>query len=151
MMQFSSKNLRLFRFFKKSDEIIDVEKEGAMFKELFESQLQKYGLNWCRGCYVSRSHKRGFVLRSDKKTVHYDSQIATRKTLHGGLHEIGHCINDEHGLRSFEREANAEAFATRTMRELGVRVPRETVRRGQDYVARKKHHGDRIRMAVSHE
>lgn len=118
-----------------------------MFKEIFQEQLSKHGLSWCRACDASRGHKRGFVLNADKKTVHYDSEIATRKTLHGGLHEIGHCINDERGLRSYECEANAEAFATRTMRELGIRVPRDTVRRGVAYVQRKKRHGDRIREA----
>lgn len=116
-----------------------------MFREAFENQLSKYGLNWCRGCGNGRNHKRGYVMHSDRKTVHLDSEIATRKTLHRGLHEIGHCVNDERGLRSYECEAGAEAFATKTMRELGIRVPRETVRRGQDYVARKKRHGDRIK------
>ena len=116
-----------------------------MFKEIFEQVLAKHGLNWCTGCEASRGHKRGFVLHADKKTVHYDSKIATRKTLHGGLHEIGHCVNDEAGQRSWEKEAGAESFATRTMRELGIRVPRETVQRGVDYVNRKKRHGDNIK------
>lgn len=118
-----------------------------MFKEVFEGQLAKHGLNWCKGCENGRNHKRGYVANSDKKTVHLDSEIATRKTLHRGLHEIGHCVNDEKGLRSFECEARAEAFASRTMRELGIRVPRETVQRGVAYVARKKRHGDRIKQA----
>ena len=118
-----------------------------IFKEIFEQVLAKHGLNWCKGCEASRGHKRGFVLHADKKTVHLESEIAQRKSLHRGLHEIGHCVNDERGLRSYECEAGAEAFATRTMRELGIRVPRETVQRGVDYVNRKKRHGDRIRAA----
>ena len=116
-----------------------------MFKEIFEAQIAKHGLSWCKGCDASRGHKRGFVLNKDKKTVHLDSEIAQRKSLHRGLHEIGHCINNESGQRSFEKEAGAEAFATKTMRELGIRVPREVVQRGVDYVARKKRHGDNIK------
>ena len=115
-----------------------------MFKEVFEKELSDRGLNWCKGCDNGRGHKRGFVLHSDRKTVHLDSEIATRKTLHRGLHEVGHCINDERGKKSFECEAMAEEFATKRMRELGIRVPRETVRRGQDYVARKRRHGQNI-------
>jgi hypothetical protein len=120
-----------------------------MFKEIFENQIKKHGLNWCKGCEAYRGHKRGFVLNKDKKTVHLDSQIAQRKSLHRGLHEIGHCINDEIGQRSFEREAGAEAFATLTMRELGIRVPRTVVQRGVDYVNRKKRHGDNIKAGRS--
>ena len=116
------------------------------FLEVFENELKERGLNWCRGCNAKRGHKRGFVLDRDKMMVHFDSMIATRKTLHAGLHEIGHCVNDERGLRSFECEANAEAFATRRMRELGISVPRETVARGVAYVQRKKRHGDRIKQ-----
>jgi hypothetical protein len=115
-----------------------------MFKEIFEGQINKYCLKWCRACEIKSSHKRGFVLNKDKFTVHLDSEIATRKTLHRGLHEIGHCVNNESGLRSFERETGAEKFATDTMRELGIRVPRDTVQRGVAYVIRKKRHGDNI-------
>lgn len=124
--------------------ILIVTGDKPMFKELFENELKKRGLNWCKGCNNGRNHRRGFVAWADKKTVHLESEIATRKTLHRGLHEIGHCVNDETGLRTYEREANAEKFATQTMRELGVRVPRDTVRRGVAYVARKKAHGDNI-------
>ena len=120
------------------------EREAKMFKEIFEKELQKHGLNWCKSCNNGRNHKRGFVAYADKKTVHLNSEIAQRKSLHRGLHEIGHCVNDETGLRTYECEANAEKFAMQTMRELGVRVPRDTVQRGIAYVARKKAHGDNI-------
>tara|TARA_R100001530_G_scaffold136355_1_gene116656 strand:- start:1288 stop:1662 length:375 start_codon:yes stop_codon:yes gene_type:complete len=115
------------------------------FRELFERELKKHSLNWCRGCDASRGHKRGFVLFKDKTTVHYDSKIATRSTLHGGLHEIGHCINDEKGLRSFEREANAEKFANDKFKEWKISVPRKTKALGVSYVKRKKRHGDNIK------
>lgn len=118
-----------------------------MFKEVFEAELKLHGLNWCKGCDHSRGHKRGFVRGADKTTVHLDSAMAQRKSLHRGLHEIGHCINDETGQRSYEKESGAEAFATRRMRELGIRVPRETVQRGVAYVARKKRHGDNIKAS----
>ena len=56
-------------------------------------------------------------------------------------------MNDEKGLRTFQKEANANAFAEKTMRSLGIRVPRDTVRRGADYVNRKKRHGDNIKAS----
>ena len=116
------------------------------FKEVFEKEIAKYGLKVCRGgCESSSNHKRGFVRRADRKTVHIDREFATRSTLHRGLHEIGHCINDERGLRSYECEALAEKYATDTMREYGITVPRDVVARGVAYVARKKRHGDRIK------
>lgn len=115
-------------------------------KELFEQELNKHGLSWCKGgCGVKSSHKRGFVLHKDKKTIHFDSEIATRGSLHNGLHEIGHCVNNEDGLRSFEREAKAEEFATNKMREWGISVPRKVVALGKDYVKRKKRHGDKVK------
>lgn len=115
------------------------------FKEIFEQELKKYNLNWCRGCNAGRGHKRGFVLKNDRTTVHYDREIATRATLHGGFHEIGHCVNNETGLRSFECEANAEAFANNKFKELGISVPRKTKALGKDYIRRKKRHGDNIK------
>ena len=114
-------------------------------REIFETELRKHKLNWCRSCGAALGHKRGFVLHADKMTVHFDSEIATRSTLHGGLHEIGHCVNDERNLRSFQCEANAESFATKTMRCYGVTVPRKIVSRGVSYVRRKKRHGDNIK------
>ena len=115
------------------------------FKEIFEEQLKKHNLNWCKGECGIRGHKRGFVLKKDKSTVHYDCKIGTRATLHSGFHEIGHCINDESGLRSYQCEAKAEEFASKTMREYGISVPRKTVALGKSYVRRKKSHGNNIK------
>ena len=117
------------------------------YKEMFETELKKYNLNWCKGenCTVRHGHKRGFVLRKDKSTVHYDSKIAIRATLHGGLHEMGHCVNDETGLRTFEKVALAERFANDKMKEFGISVPRKTVALGKDYIRRRKRWGDNIR------
>ena len=114
------------------------------YKEILEAELNKHGLSWCRGCAVNSSHKRGFVLHADKKTIHYDSNVVTRNSLHRGLHEVGHCINDEKGLRRYECEANAEAYATDTMRAYNIPVPRKTVALGKSYVKRFKRFGDNI-------
>ncbi len=114
-------------------------------KEIFESELAKHNLKWCRSCNASRGHKRGFVLWADRITVHLDSEVATRSTLHRALHEIGHCVNDEKGLRSFEREAMANKFADNVMRENGISVPRKVSALSRGYVQRKKRHGDNIR------
>lgn len=118
------------------------------YKEIFESELRRHGLNWCRACNARSSHKRGFVFRDDTKTIHLDSEIATRSTLHRALHEIGHCVNDERGMRSYEREEAAESFSTNTMRSYGVSVPRKVSRAGASYIERKKRHGDNIRRGT---
>jgi len=115
------------------------------FLELFEQELKKHNLNWCKGECGHGSHKRGFVFSKDKTTVHYDSKICTRTTLHGGLHEIGHCINNEKGQLRWQQEAGAEKFANDKMKEFGVSVPRKTKAMGVSYVRRKKRHGDNIR------
>jgi hypothetical protein len=117
-----------------------------MFKEVFENELKKHNLNWCHGCNNGRNHRRGFVSYADPSTIHFESEVATRSTLHRGLHEIGHCVLDQRGLRSYECEAGAEKFAGDTMRALGIRVPRKCVQQGAAYVARKKRHGDNIRQ-----
>ena len=116
----------------------------ATFLEMFEAELKKYNLKWCKGECGRNGHKRGFVMSDDRTTVHYDSKICTRATLQGGLHEIGHCVNDEKGLKRWEQEEQAEKFANDKMKELGVSVPRKTKLRGIDYVRRKKRHGENI-------
>ena len=107
------------------------------FKEIFEKELKKHNLNWCHGCDIRGGHKRGFVLTKDKTTVHLDSQICTRATLHRGLHEIGHCVNNEKGQLRWEQEAGAEKFANDKMKEFGISVPRKTRAGGVSYVKRK--------------
>ena len=116
--------------------------------EIFENELKKHNLNWCKGECGEKGHKRGFVLHKDKTTVHYDSKIKTRSTLHGALHEIGHCINNEKGLKSWEREANAEKFANEKFKEFGISVPRKRKALGVWYVKQKKRHGDNIRRGT---
>ena len=114
------------------------------FKELFENELKKNNKKWCKGCCLN-GHKRGFVLTKDKNTIHLDRAISTRATLHRALHELGHTINNEKGLRSFEREEKAEKFANEKMKELGVSIPRKVKMRGVSYIKRKKRHGDNIK------
>jgi hypothetical protein len=113
------------------------------YKKVLEDVLGKNKIAWCKNCDSYSSHKRGFVKWSDNRTIHLDSKIATRKTLHRALHEVGHCIQGNYGRR-FEEEFFAEGYATYKMREYGIVVPREVVARGNDYVARKKRHGDNI-------
>lgn len=115
--------------------------------EVFTAEIERHSLTWCRGenCHITSSHKRGFVMNDDLKTVHYDSQIGTRSTLHGGLHEIAHCIHNQKGMRRFESERQAEEWASKRMRELGIAVPRKSVQLGKRYVKRWKQFGDKIR------
>lgn len=118
----------------------------SRYQQLFVQQLERFGLTWCRGCdHVRTSHKRGFILGNDRTTVHFDSNIVTRKALYGGFHEIGHTQDPIlNRSRRWEEELFAEAFARVLMREVGVPIPRDEVRRGAAYVARKKRTGDRI-------
>ena len=113
------------------------------FKELFEAELQAYGIGWCQSCNRYNAHRRGFAVRSER-VVHYDSKIATRASLHRGLHEIGHIVANILSMRRWEQEASAEAWATKRMRELGILVPLKVLRRGRAYVARMKRWGDNI-------
>ena len=117
-------------------------------REVFEAELMANDILLCRGCEHGRSHKRGFVRFGQAvKVVHLDRAIATRSTLHRALHEIGHLVNEvaQKSMKSWEREEDAEKYATDTMRVLGIRVPRSVVAAGVSYVARKKRHGANIR------
>ena len=113
--------------------------------KILEEELKKNKLNWCKGECGELGHKRGFVLRKDKTTIHFNSKIKTRSTLHGALHEIGHCVNNEKGLKSWEREAQAENFANKKFKEYKISIPHKVKALGVDYVKRKKRHGDNIR------
>lgn len=93
------------------------------------------------------SHARGFVLDAEPRTIHLKSEIGTRSSLHRGLHEIGHAIHDQRGMRRFERERQAEDWATARMRELGYSVPRKVAAAGRRYVSRMKRWGDKIRRS----
>jgi hypothetical protein len=122
--------------------------DGRMsLRELFEAEIAAHGLTWCRECCASGAHKRGFVLDSEPKTIHLDSEIATRSTLHRALHEVGHAVNDQRGMRRFQREAQANEWAERRMRELGVSVPRKVAAAGRAYERRMKQWGDNIRKS----
>lgn len=116
--------------------------------EIFQAELVAHNLTWCRGC-ERPGHKRGFVVNGNKYTVHLDREISTRSTLHRGLHEIGHCVNDEAGMRRFQKEAAANKWAENRMRELGIPVPRKEAAKGKRYVRRMKRWGNNIKKAVA--
>ena len=112
-------------------------------KELFIAECSTNEIVWCQGCDSYNGHKRGFARFSDR-TVHYDSKIATRSTLQGGLHEIGHLVANKPGMKRWEKEASAETWANNRMKELGISVPRKTRALGKQYVARMKRWGKNI-------
>ena len=111
--------------------------------EIFESQLATHNIKWCRGCESYNGHKRGFATTKDR-TVHYDSKIATRGTLLGGLHEIGHIVANTPGMKRWMREASAEEWAVKTIRQFGISVPRKAHSDGRKYIARMKRWGKNI-------
>lgn len=117
------------------------------YLEIFEKLLLENNIRWCKNCELSHSHKRGFVMNNDKSTLHFDSKICTRSTLFNGLHELGHCLEKEKGLRRFEEEQNAENYARQKFKELGLSIPRKRAMLGVRYVKRKKRMGDRIIIA----
>jgi len=117
------------------------------FIDIFKEVLENNKLNWCKGECGILGHKRGFVLNADKNTVHLDRTVSTRSTLYRALHEVGHCVNNENGMRRYEQEAAANLFAEKIMKEYGISVPRKTKSSGMAYVARKKRHGDNIRRS----
>jgi len=115
------------------------------YRALFEAELARHDVAWCRGCDLRSSHRRGFATAG---TVHYDAEIQTRSTFYGGLHEIGHVVlghNRRGRKRRFEIEAEAERWAQKRMREFGVPVPRGEVAAGRAYVDRMRRHGNASR------
>jgi hypothetical protein len=128
-------------------------RDGRALRELFEAELARHGITWCRGgCGAYRSHDNGGAFATAKtRTVHYNREIATRAGLQIGFHEIAHVVlahRNGDGKRSYQQEAEAEAWSFRRMRELGVPVPRKSRAQAKAYVARRKRHGDRIRAAL---
>jgi hypothetical protein len=117
------------------------------YQEIVKAELIANDATLCAECETYHSHSRGFA-RPDKKEIHYSAKMATRKTLHGFLHEMGHVVNG-HGaackLRRFERESQAEEYATKSLRAYGIPVPREAVALGKRYIKRMKQWGDNIR------
>jgi hypothetical protein len=123
-----------------------IERRPSRYRVLFEAELELHGLTWCRGCGLRRSHDNGGAFATDG-VVHYNREIATRATLQIGLHEIAHSVlghfSRRGGIRSFEREAEADEWSFARMGALGVEVPERSLRRSIRYVAHKKLMGDR--------
>ena len=114
-------------------------------RDTFEAELAQHGLAWCTGpCRFRASHRRGFATPG---IVHLDAKIGTRRTLYGGLHEIGHLVlghTRRGGKRRWQLEAEAEAWAQQRMRALGLEPPAADVAAGEAYVARMRRWGDNI-------
>jgi hypothetical protein len=122
----------------------DVRGENVMsYMEIFQAELAARGIEWCQGCMLYNSHRRGFATKGTN-VVHLKSAVATRRTLHRALHEIGHLVNDERGQKRWEKEDGANRFAENRMRELGIAVPRGEAQKGRRYVGRMKRWGSAI-------
>lgn len=115
--------------------------------EIVKAELIAHNIKLCQGCETYHSHSRGFA-KVDEKEIHYSAKCATRKTLYGFLHEVGHIVMG-HGkdcpLRRYEKEAQAEEYARNSMRDYGFPIPRVAVSKGNRYVKRMKRWGDNIK------
>lgn len=120
-------------------------------QEIAQAELLTHDIKLCTGCGHNSSHKRGFAT-VDSRTIHYNKKLATRATLYGFLHEVGHIVHG-HGkqskLRRFEKEREAEEYARQSLRQLGIAVPSRCVQRGNEYVARMKRFGDNVRAGLN--
>lgn len=116
------------------------------YQEIVEGELAANNIEICRSCCSRQSHDRGFA-DPDKRVIHYSAGMATRSTLYGFLHEVGHIVKG-HGkaskLRRYQREQEAEDYARDSFRVYGLAVPRKQVAMGNAYVARFKRFGDRV-------
>ena len=116
-------------------------------QDIVNAELIANDIKLCAGCETYHSHSRGFA-KVDDRTIHYSAKCATRKTLYGFLHEVGHIVMG-HGkdcpLRRYEREAQAEEYARKSMKDYGFAVPRSAVALGNRYVKRMKRWGNNIK------
>lgn len=113
------------------------------YLELFQAEIDANNVTWCKACDAKNSHHRGFAVK-DTRTIHLDRKVSTRSTLHRALHEVGHIVNDETGMRRWQQEEAANDYAEKRLRELGIPVPRGEAAKGRKYVARMKRWGKNI-------
>lgn len=117
--------------------------KNPYYAEIVRAELMAHDIRLCRGCDFYNSHKRGFANR-DTRTIHMSAEFATRSTLHGFLHEVGHIVNNTDDMRRYEREKAAEQYARRSLRIYGVRISRKVVQKADAYITRFKEIGDKI-------
>ena len=117
--------------------------------DIIKAELIANDIELCRDCKSYNSHSRGFAM-PDERVIHYNAKCATRKTLYGFLHEIGHIVMG-HGkrstLRRYEQESEAEDYARQSLKSYGIPVPRKAVVLGNAYVKRWKQFGDKIKAS----
>lgn len=110
------------------------------YQEIVKAELMANNIGLCTGCDSYNSHTRGFA-SADSRIIHYSRKCATRATLHGFLHEVGHVVKN-HGkhcrLKRWQQEQEAETYATESLKAYGIPVPRKAVALGKRYVARWK-------------
>ncbi len=77
---------------------------------------------------------RGYVFWSLQTC--YIKPIVSRKSLYLACHELGHIVLGK-SKTVHEGEFDAEMYARNKMKELGVAVPRASVKRGNAYITQK--------------
>lgn len=116
------------------------------YADIVAAELAAHDISLCTGCENGASHSRGFAT-PDSKTIHFDKQMATRGTLYGFLHEVGHVVRG-HGkaskLRRWQEEQQAEQYARESFQAYGLPVPRKQVALGNAYVKRMARWGRNI-------
>lgn len=124
------------------------------YQEIVAAELIAHDIVLCTGCSNGLSHNRGWAY-SDTREIHYSKKCATRATLYGFLHEVGHIVR-EHGkkckLPRWAKEQQAEEYAQDSFRQYGLTIPRTKRAHGTRYVSRMKRWGRNIsrgRMAIA--
>jgi hypothetical protein len=116
------------------------------FRDIVTGELLLHKITLCTGCQSGDNHPRG-IAYPDSRIIHYSAKCATRSTLHGFLHEVGHIVLG-HGrackLKRWEKEAGAEDYARYSMRTYGISIPRRVSREGREYVDRMARWGRNI-------
>lgn len=116
------------------------------YKDIIAGELMLHDVTLCTGCQSGDNHARGAAY-ADARVIHLSAKGATRSSLHRFLHEIGHVVLG-HGkaskLRRWEKEQQADGYATSSLRAYGIAVPRKVQRAGAAYVARMKRWGKNI-------
>jgi hypothetical protein len=121
------------------------------FTEVVTGELILHNIKLCAGCSAYNSHARGFACGATR-TIHMNAKFATRSTLFGFLHEVGHIVDYQQFNkwcgRRWELEARATLYAINSMRAYDIPIPKGMIRSYRAYTARCKRHGQNVSQGL---